>query len=104
LANCILHLHSSVRTQFLGSTESEMESRKAQSIDEFCDEQRFSRSHYYNLKRIGRGPVETRSGGVVTITPENAAAWRKDIEANPIVGGARRLVAEARAASESKAA
>ena len=36
--------------------------RAAYTIREFCDAHRFSRSHYYNLKRRGLGPDETRLG------------------------------------------
>jgi hypothetical protein len=64
-----------------------MEARKALTIEEFCDEQHFSRGTYYNLKKLGRGPVETRCGRVVTISPYNAWAWRKNVQDNPIVGG-----------------
>ena len=81
-----------------------MESRKALTIDEFCEEQRFSRSHYYNLKSIGRAPKETRSGGLVTISPDNAEAWRKDIEANPIVEGVRRCAEQRKVERQQVAA
>ena len=66
------------------------------TIPEFCKKKRISRAHYYNLRAIGRGPVESRMGGVVTITPEAEAAWDRDIAKNPIVGGVRKLAEQAR--------
>jgi hypothetical protein len=49
-------------------------------IQEFCDAHRISRSHYYNLKQRGLGPIETRIGHVTIITVEAAARWRKQRE------------------------
>jgi hypothetical protein len=51
--------------------------RGAYSIPEFCAAHRFSRSHYYALKRRGLGPAETRLGIRVVITIEAAIRWRK---------------------------
>jgi hypothetical protein len=50
------------------------------TIAEFCDSHRFSRSHYYNLKRLGLGPDESDVGGVIIITVESAARWRRQQE------------------------
>lgn len=47
------------------------------TIQEFCDAHRFSRAHYYNLKRLGRGPDETAVGDRIIITIELAQRWRK---------------------------
>jgi hypothetical protein len=53
----------------------------AYSISEFCQAHRISRSHYYNLKRLGLGPDEARAGDrTVIITMEAAARWRRQRE------------------------
>ena len=54
--------------------------RAAYTIAEFCAAHRFSRSHYYNLKRRGLGPDETRLGDRVLITVEAAIRWRRQRE------------------------
>jgi hypothetical protein len=52
--------------------------RAAYTISEFCDAHRFSRAHYYNLKKLGQGPDEARAGDrTVIITIEAATRWRK---------------------------
>ena len=50
------------------------------TIQEFCDAHRISRAHFYNLKRRGLSPLETDVGGVIIITAEAAARWRKQRE------------------------
>jgi hypothetical protein len=53
------------------------------SRQEFCDAHRISRSYYYKLRELGRGPVETHiSENKVVITAEDAAKWRKQRRAN----------------------
>lgn len=47
------------------------------SIQEFCDAHRISKSQYYELKRLGLGPAETRLLDKIIITQESAAAWRR---------------------------
>jgi hypothetical protein len=55
--------------------------RAAYSIGEFCHAHRISRSHYYNLKRLGQAPDEARAGDrTVIITMEAAARWRRQRE------------------------
>jgi hypothetical protein len=52
----------------------------AQTIKEFCADNRISRAQYYRLKEKGLGPDETRfgdDGKIVLITQESARAWRK---------------------------
>jgi hypothetical protein len=51
--------------------------RAAYSIPEFCAAHRFSKSHYYALRRRGLGPAETRLGVRVVISVEAATRWRK---------------------------
>lgn len=50
-------------------------------VQEFCDQHRISKAHYYNLKRQGLGPRETELLGVVIITSEDATAWRARLSA-----------------------
>ena len=54
---------------------------KSETIAEFCESERISRSHYYKLKRYGKGPREMRLLSTVRITPEAKADWRRAREA-----------------------
>jgi hypothetical protein len=47
----------------------------AYSILEFCRRHEISRSTYYNLKRLGEGPRETRVRRRIIITAASAATW-----------------------------
>jgi hypothetical protein len=47
------------------------------TIDEFAFAHGFSRAHYYNLKKRGLGPDETRLIKKIIITDEAGARWRK---------------------------
>jgi hypothetical protein len=52
----------------------------AQTISEFCADNRISRAQYYRLKKKGLGPDETRfgdDGKIVLITAESGHAWRR---------------------------
>jgi hypothetical protein len=51
--------------------------RRAYRIIEFCAAHGVSRAKYYQLKNLGLGPRETDAGGVIIITEEDAARWRK---------------------------
>jgi hypothetical protein len=64
------------------------------TIPQFCRKHRISRSGYYDIKRLGKGPREMRPGllpgqvpGIgtkgtkVIITNEAAADWRREREA-----------------------
>jgi hypothetical protein len=51
----------------------------AYSIDGFCRRHSISRSTYYNLKQVGKAPLESHALGQVLITKESAQAWRKMI-------------------------
>lgn len=51
--------------------------RRAYRIVEFCAAHGVSRAKYYQLKNLGLGPHETDAGGVIIITEEDAARWRK---------------------------
>jgi hypothetical protein len=50
--------------------------RAAFTIAEFCHAHRISRSTYYNLKKVGKGPREKEVFGRIIITNEAAAEWR----------------------------
>jgi hypothetical protein len=49
-------------------------------VQEFCDSVRLSRSKYYELRKLGLGPVETHIGHVIIITAANAARWLRQRE------------------------
>jgi hypothetical protein len=53
----------------------------AYSIAEFCLLHGISRAHYYNLKKLGLGPLEMDLRGRKAISVESAAAWRRAREA-----------------------
>jgi hypothetical protein len=71
------------------------------TISEFCQKKRMSRAHFYNLRQIGRAPCITQTGGVHTISPESEAEWDRDIVANPIVEGVRKLAEKARSSTQA---
>jgi hypothetical protein len=47
------------------------------TIAEFCAAEKISRAKYYELKKKGLGPAETRIDGIIRITPESHARWRR---------------------------
>jgi hypothetical protein len=49
----------------------------SKTIVEFCESERISRSKYYGMKKTGNAPDETRVDGVIRITPESHARWRR---------------------------
>jgi hypothetical protein len=55
--------------------------REAYTIEEFCRSHGFSRAHYFNVAREGRGPRIMRVGARVLISKEAAAEWRRTREA-----------------------
>jgi len=54
--------------------------RDAWSIPEFCARHSISRSSFYNLRKIDKGPHETRIGRRIVITRAAAAKWLKEQE------------------------
>lgn len=54
--------------------------RVAYTVPEFCEAHRLSLSMYYKLRLNKKGPRESHAGSKVTISFDNAAAWRKQIE------------------------
>ena len=55
--------------------------RDCYTLDEFCRRHAISRGTFYNLKAIGKAPVEMRAMGRVLISRESAEAWRRAREA-----------------------
>jgi hypothetical protein len=49
----------------------------AMEIEDFCRINKICRSSYYNLRKKGKGPRETRMGKRIIITPEAHAEWRE---------------------------
>jgi hypothetical protein len=47
------------------------------TIAEFCAIEKISRAKYYELKGKGLAPDETRVDGIIRITPESHARWRR---------------------------
>jgi hypothetical protein len=68
-----------------------MDGGRSKSINEFCWHNNISRSSFYNLKKIGRGPKMVLG----RIPEEDEAAWREEMRNNPIMGGIRRQAKEA---------
>jgi predicted DNA-binding transcriptional regulator AlpA len=50
------------------------------TIPEFCESERISRAHYFNMRSRGEGPREMRIGKSVRISPEARADWRRERE------------------------
>jgi hypothetical protein len=50
------------------------------SIAEFCSMHGISRAHFYNLKKLGLGPLEMNCGGRRLISIEAASDWRRQLE------------------------
>jgi hypothetical protein len=49
----------------------------SKTVDEFCRDNRISRSFYYKMRRLGIGPNEMRYGTIVRITHAAEAAWQQ---------------------------
>ena len=49
----------------------------SKTITGFCTAEDISRAKYYELKKKGLGPDETRVDGIIRITPESHARWRR---------------------------
>ncbi len=55
------------------------------SVPEFCQDNRISRSHLYNLLRQGKGPRIIKAGRRTLVTQEAAAEWRHRLETKEAV-------------------
>lgn len=49
----------------------------SKTISGFCAAEDISRAKYYELKKNGLGPDETRVDGIIRITPESHVRWRR---------------------------
>jgi predicted DNA-binding transcriptional regulator AlpA len=54
------------------------------TIDEFCRDNRISRSMFYKLRRESQAPQVVKLGRLSRITPEAALAWRKRVQKEDI--------------------
>ena len=54
---------------------------RAFSIDEFCEAHRISRSTFYKLRQVGKGPRTMTVLSRTLISAEAAAEWRAKMEA-----------------------
>ena len=52
----------------------------AYGIVEFCKLHGISRAHFYNLRKLGLGPLEMNCGGRRLISIEAASDWRRQLE------------------------
>jgi hypothetical protein len=57
--------------------------RAAQTVDEFCDDNRISRATFYEVLKNGTGPRTFKVGRKTLISAESAAAWRRSMETEP---------------------
>jgi hypothetical protein len=61
------------------------------SIEGFCERQGFSKAHFYNLRKDGRGPRIKGAGHRQIITPEDEQTWQRDLpdaeDAEPATNG-----------------
>jgi hypothetical protein len=64
-----------------------------------------SKTQYYYLKRLGRGPRVISIGTREVVAPEDEATWRREMLEKPLKGDLRKLVLATEAARiESSAA
>lgn len=64
------------------------------TIEEFCRRYAVSRSHYYELKRLGRTPVEIRVGRNALITADSARAWERRVALEQKAARARNVIGQ----------
>ena len=77
--------------------------RRAYRIVEFCAAHGISRSKYYELKKKKLHPHESDLGGVIVVTEEDAAIWRKKRSAaTPIIRPKKTLRREQAACAEGR--
>jgi hypothetical protein len=54
----------------------------SRTISEFCQHEKISRAKYYELRKAGKAPAETRIDGLIRITPQSHAEWRRRFTAS----------------------
>jgi hypothetical protein len=72
-------------------------------LQTFWTRNRFGKTSYYYLKRLGRAPQTISIGTKEMVTPEAEAEWRREMAKNPIRGSLRKAV-EAKEGAERKPA
>lgn len=68
------------RAVFVGEpskTITEFIDEPSKTITEFCRAEKISRAKYYELKKADKAPAEMRVDGIIRITPESHANWRR---------------------------
>jgi hypothetical protein len=61
----------------LSDFETPASSGGSKTIDEFCRDNRISRSFYYKMRNAGIGPDEMRFNTIVRITREAERRWQQ---------------------------
>ncbi len=61
-----------------------------------------SKTQYYYLRRLRRGPATISIGGKEVVSPAAEEAWRAETAANPVMGPLRKLVEEKEAADKRR--
>jgi hypothetical protein len=61
----------------LSDCEKPPSSGGSKTVDEFCRDNRISRSFYYKMRKAGIGPDEMRYGSIVRITHAAEARWQQ---------------------------
>ena len=54
--------------------------KRVSSVEEFCRDHGFSKSHFYQLEKDGKAPRSMKLGRRRLISVEAAAEWRKAME------------------------
>jgi hypothetical protein len=75
-----------------------MSNGKLKELPLFWADNGLSKTQYYYLERLGRAPKTISIGTKKLVTPEAEDAWRREMEARPIVGNLRKLALAAEAA------
>jgi predicted DNA-binding transcriptional regulator AlpA len=70
-------MHTASNTAILtaAAVRIDVDQLRAYSIDLFCQLHGISRGTFFNMRKAGTGPKESRAGRRVLITKANAAEW-----------------------------
>jgi|HubBroStandDraft_3_1064219.scaffolds.fasta_scaffold180834_2 hypothetical protein len=74
-----------------------MNSGELMSLPVFWARNGLSKTNYYYLKRLGRGPQVISLGTKDMVSPEAEAAWRSAMAESPIKGSLRKHALEVEA-------
>lgn len=78
--------------------------KPAKTIRQFCDDYGISRTHYYVLGKVGRGPKEMILGRTKRISEEAETEWRARMESEPAKVGPKPARPTKRATTKQVAA